>query len=92
MTGERDQASVTLVARLLEASLLNLAVDRFPLRAELRRPVLTGLGLSLQFFGDRFPGVANDTTFGGKREQSFPVVAHGEPREVGLKRFDVGLK
>jgi hypothetical protein len=91
VTSERNEACVTLVAGLLEATLLNIAIDRFPFRAELRRPVLTGFGFTLEFPGNGIPGVANDATFGGESKQSFPVVAHDEPREVVKERWS-GLK
>jgi hypothetical protein len=91
MASERNEACMALVARLLEAPSLNLAIDRLPLGSVLSRPALTGPGFALQFLGDGIPGVPDDATFGGESKQSFPVVAHGEPREVVKERWS-GLK
>jgi hypothetical protein len=61
-----------------EATAMGIAIELVPLVWEASGPFLAGFGFAMDFLGNRIPGTADGTHFGGGGEEGGHVVAHGE--------------
>jgi hypothetical protein len=70
------QESMGIIAGVLEASLLDSAVEFLPFEGEACRPFLAGFWFAMDFLRNGFPGAANGAHFGRGGEKGVHVVAH----------------